>query len=90
MELKDLREQIDTIDAELVELFIKRMRIANQVAEYKKTNGLPVYVQSREEQILQNLVQTAGNEFEADIRALYATIFALSRKLQEKQVSTDN
>ena len=38
MELKDLREQIDGIDRELVELFKKRMNVSAAVAEYKKQN----------------------------------------------------
>ena len=35
MEIKALREQIDAIDEELVHLFVKRMNISAQVADYK-------------------------------------------------------
>ena len=40
MEIKELREQIDIIDDELVRLFAKRMDISKQVAEYKKENSI--------------------------------------------------
>ena len=36
MELKDLRNEIDAIDDELVRLFVKRMECSAQVADYKK------------------------------------------------------
>ena len=52
MELKDLRERIDTIDGELVGLFAERMDIAAKVADYKKANNLPIYVPAREREIL--------------------------------------
>ena len=90
MELKDLREQIDAIDVELTKLFIKRMGIAKQVAEYKKANNLPVCAQLREEQILQNLVRIAGDEYSDYVSALYSTIFTLSRSCQEQQISAEN
>lgn len=47
MDLKELRAQIDDIDDELVKLFCKRMDIAAQVADYKKENGLPIFVPAR-------------------------------------------
>ena len=42
MELKDLREEIDQIDAQLVQLFSKRMAISAQVAAYKKEHNMPM------------------------------------------------
>ena len=47
MDLKDYRNQIDEIDDELVRLFAKRMEVSAQIADYKKANGLPIYVPAR-------------------------------------------
>ena len=47
MELKDLRNQIDDIDDELVRLFVKRMEVSAQVADYKKEHNLPIHVPAR-------------------------------------------
>ena len=57
MEIKELREQIDIIDDELVRLFAKRMDISKQVAEYKKENSLPIHVPAREREILQEVAK---------------------------------
>ena len=60
MDLKDLRNEINTIDDDLVKLFVKRMQISAQVAEYKKANQLPIYVPAREREILQEVATKAG------------------------------
>ena len=39
MDLTDLREQIDGIDQQIVELYERRMDISRQVAEYKIETG---------------------------------------------------
>ena len=38
MDLLTLRDQLDVIDAQIVELYEKRMKICGQVAEYKIEN----------------------------------------------------
>ena len=35
MDLSQLRQQIDTIDRQIVDLYEKRMDVSRQVAEYK-------------------------------------------------------
>lgn len=39
MDLMELREQIDSIDKQIVELYEQRMDISRQVAEYKLGTG---------------------------------------------------
>ena len=36
MDINELRSQIDSIDDELVALFCQRMKVAEQIAEYKR------------------------------------------------------
>ena len=85
MDLKELRAQIDEIDDELVKLFCKRMDIAAQVADYKKENGLPIFVPAREREKLQDVSQKAGPEMAAYTRTLYSMLFELSRSYQKKR-----
>ena len=85
MELKDLRNQIDEIDDELVHLFTKRMAISAQVADYKKANNMPIHVPARERQILQEVATKAGPDMENYVRVLYSMIFELSRSYQSKR-----
>lgn len=84
MELKDLRNQIDVIDDELVKLFVKRMEVSAQVADYKKANNMPIHVPSREREILQEVANKAGQGMESYSRVLYSMIFELSRSYQRK------
>ena len=85
MELNELRTQIDQIDDQLVNLFVKRMNIAAEVAEYKKANNLPIYVPSREREILKEVAKKAGPEMDNYTRVLYSMLFELSRSYQSKR-----
>ena len=85
MELKALREQIDQIDNELVQLFSKRMAISAQVADYKKEHNMPIHVPTREREILQEVAKKAGPEMDNYARVLYSMIFELSRSYQRKR-----
>ena len=87
MELTELRNEIDQIDAELVNLFTKRMSIAAQVADYKKQKGLPIYVPAREREVLKEVAEKAGSEMANYTRVLYSMLFELSRSYQSKRNS---
>ena len=74
MELKDLREQIDGIDNDLVDLFVRRMQLSAKIADYKKEHKLPVYVPAREREILQDVAEKAGPEMANYTRVLYSML----------------
>ena len=42
MDLNELRQQINSIDDELLTLFTRRMDLASQVADYKREHDLPI------------------------------------------------
>ena len=84
MQIDTLREKIDQIDDALVRLFVERMYVAKQIAEYKKENNLPIYVPAREREKLQDVASKAGNEMDDYIRSLYSMIFEISRSYQSK------
>ena len=85
MDIQELRQQIDSIDDQLVKLFCQRMELSAGVAEYKKQNGLPILVPAREREILARVAQQAGPELGNDCRVLYSTLFELSRGYQSKR-----
>lgn len=87
MDLKDIRTQIDAVDDELVQLFVKRMNLSAQVADYKKVNNMPIYVPAREREILQDVAAKAGTEMANYTRVLYSMLFELSRSYQSKRNS---
>ena len=85
MDLKELRGQIDAIDDQLVELFVKRMDIAAAIGDYKKANNLPVFVPAREREKLKDVAEKAGPEMANYTRVLYSMLFELSRSYQSKR-----
>ena len=84
MELKDLRQEIDHIDEELVRLFCQRMDVSARIAEYKKEKSLPIFVPAREREKLQTVAEAAGADMASYTRALYSMLFELSRSHQSK------
>ena len=50
MDLAKLREQIDAIDKQIVDLYEQRMDVAKQVAQYKMETGKKVLDKGREEE----------------------------------------
>ena len=85
MEISDIRAQIDQVDNELVQLFVKRMGLSAQVAEYKKAHNLPIYAPAREREILQDIAEKAGPDMANYTRVLYSMLFELSRSYQSKR-----
>ena len=81
-DLRSLRQDIDAIDRQLVELFKQRMDVTRRVGEYKRANGIPVLDQERERQVLQNKGELAGEELRPAVITLFQTVMALSRRRQ--------
>ena len=88
MELKKLREEIDVIDDQLVQLFSQRMDVAARIAAYKKENDLPILVPAREREKLQDVAAKAGPDMADYTRVLYSMLFELSRSYQTKRTCT--
>ena len=83
VDLLESREKIDRIDKQIVDLFEERMRVAADVAEYKRNTGKQVLDRAREQSKLEVLQAMASNEFNAvSIRELFSQIMSMSRKLQ--------
>jgi len=88
-DLVNIRKEIDQIDNKLLELFEYRLDLVLKVAEYKKTNGLPVYDPKREEKKLNALTQSAQNERNVDaITELFSQIMAICRRAQYAAINT--
>ncbi len=82
MDINELRNEIDSIDDELVRLFEKRMTTAASIAAYKKENGIPVSDKERERQVINKVTAKVSPEFSEHTRVLYQTIFDVSCSYQ--------
>lgn len=83
MDLTQYREQIDAIDSQIVELYEKRMEVAEGIAEYKLSVGKKVFDKQREVEKLEKVSSLAHSEFNAKgVKELFEQIMSVSRKLQ--------
>ena len=63
MDLSQLRQQIDTIDRQIVDLYEKRMDVSRQVAEYKIETGKKVFDKQREQEKIAGVKALTHNDF---------------------------
>ncbi|HJB16215.1 MAG TPA: prephenate dehydratase [Candidatus Blautia excrementipullorum] len=82
-DLQECRKEIDQIDSEIVKLFEKRMKISEEVAEYKIHTGKRVLDSRREQDKLKALREQAHGEFnKLGVQEVFQQVMAISRKRQ--------
>lgn len=85
--LQNLRNEIDEIDKQLVELFEKRMETVLKVAQYKKENNIPILNKIREDEVIENNVKYLKNKgFKRAEAEFLKSVMAISRKAQAKEI----
>ncbi len=88
MDLQQIREQLDAVDAQMVALFEQRMELAEQVAEVKKESGKKVFDKEREMQKIAAVKGQTHNAFNAKgVEELYQQLMSISRKLQYRRLA---
>ncbi len=89
-DLLELRDQIDVIDDQIVSLYEKRMKIAEEVADYKIHTGKKVFDKKREDEKLKKLTEKAHSDFtKHGIYELFEQIMAVSRKRQYQLLTAE-
>ena len=86
MELSEIRTKIDAVDDQLLELFLERMALSEEVAAYKNEHRLPILNKAREREILAKVTRKAGDK-ERYAYHLYSTLFELARSRQAELIS---
>lgn len=82
-DLTEIRAEIDSVDTALVELYEKRMRLAEQVAEYKIGTGKQVFDKNREIEKIEKVTSLVTDEFlKNGVTELLEQIMSASRKRQ--------
>lgn len=86
MNIQDYREQINSIDKQIVELLEKRLDIAGGIGQEKKRQGLPVFDEVREKERIETVRELAKNEKYKDrIEQIYIKLMD-ETKLWEKEL----
>ena len=83
-DMNTLREKMDVIDGELVELIKRRMDVSKEIADYKTKHGLPVLDTGRERQKLAKVGEMAGEELSDYAESIFRTLMAASRSYQNR------
>lgn len=88
VDLLELRQQLDTLDEKIVELYEMRMDICKEVAEYKIQTGKKVFDKQREMEKLEKVKALTHSDFNAHgICELFEQIMSMSRKLQYQMLT---
>ena len=61
-DLNELRKKINEIDSSMNKLFVERLNLSKDVAEYKKENSMPIFDDSREKNILEKNLESIEDE----------------------------
>jgi chorismate mutase/prephenate dehydratase len=83
--LKPLREQIDSIDAQILDLLNQRARVAQQVGHVKAETNAPVFRPEREAQVLRSMAaRNTGPLDSGDIQIIFREVMSACRALEKR------
>ncbi len=95
MPLKPLREKIDQVDRQLIELFAERLKLVAEVGKVKSEHGIPVYAPEREKAMIDARCLEAeklgvpANLIEDVLRRVMRESYANENKHGFKQVNSN-
>jgi chorismate mutase/prephenate dehydratase len=83
--LKPLRERIDALDQEILDLLSERARIAQAVGHVKAETGAPVFRPEREAEVLRNVAtRNPGPLAGCDVQNVFREIMSACRALEKR------
>ncbi|MBQ3181036.1 MAG: chorismate mutase [Firmicutes bacterium] len=81
--LDDARRRINEIDAEIAQLFERRLDAVGDVLEYKRANNLPIFDGGREQQVVEkNLALLQNKEYRPYYRQFILHLMDISKDYQ--------
>ncbi|APW99573.1 chorismate mutase [Halobiforma lacisalsi AJ5] len=86
MSLDELREEIETIDREIVELIAQRTYVADTIAQVKDEKGLPTTDEEQEQQVMDRAGENA-ERFDVDanlVKAIFRLLIELNKVEQRE------
>lgn len=83
LSLEQLRQEIDAIDGQILELLAQRVGHVLAVGEYKRAHGLPIYDPERERSLLERLAERATAPLERDtVRRVFERVVDECRSIE--------
>ena len=88
-DLNKLRDEINSLDQKMKEMFLRRMDIVKDIYSYKKEHDLPIYDKAREEEMIKNLLldidESLKDYYLKFIKLILDTSKDYQNKLKEKE-----
>ena len=82
--LEICRYLIDSIDNQIIELYVKRMEIVKEITKLKIDNNLPILDQNREKIMLEkNLEKIKDDEFKKYYKSVLEGFLKASKEMQK-------
>ncbi|MRV74077.1 prephenate dehydratase [Duganella sp. FT92W] len=83
--LKPLREKIDAIDAQILQLLNERAKVAQEVGHVKAETNAPVFRPEREAQVLRGVAdRNPGPMVSFDVQTIFREIMSACRALEKR------
>ncbi|MGE0323004.1 MAG: chorismate mutase [Polyangiaceae bacterium] len=87
-ELAELRDAIDSLDRQILELVARRVEVVLKVGDYKRARNLRVYDPARERDVLDKLSQACRSPLTKEtVRRIFERLIDESRRLEQVHVS---
>jgi chorismate mutase len=89
MTLEEMRDKIDLLDRQLVELLSERARAAQMIGSLKVATALPIYEPAREKVIYANVrAANKGPLPDIELTHIYERIIDVMRALQREELAS--
>jgi chorismate mutase len=91
MSLDELREEIQSIDREIVEKIAQRTYVADTIAQVKDERGLPTTDEEQEQAVMDRAGENA-EQFDVDanlVKAIFRLLIELNKVEQRQHAETD-
>jgi len=84
--LDELREEIDSLDHELLQILAKRMSAVKEIGDLKNVQGLPVIDEKRYEEVVKAITEKAKSFHLSEdfIKKLFEAIHEHAVEIQKK------
>ena len=86
-DLADIRQRINQIDEQISALFLERMEVAADVAEYKRATGKPVFDRTRERENIARAAERVPFNLASYAATLESVLMEASREAQYERLS---
>lgn len=88
MDIETIRNEIDEIDKQILDLFISRMDLCKKIAKIKKDNNQSITSLERESNILSRVAEYS-KEYSNEALILFKDIIAISKNIQKEYIKSN-